>query len=155
MSWVDALLGIGTQIGGALIGANANRGAADTVAQSNERAAQIYADAQREAARTAADAQARGPDEDKQLVDQAIAEATRYNEQAKATYARMAAESEPAVAYLRNVVASNPYELTPQQQAARAGTLRNANASLAASGLRGAGRSGQAVLNKAVTDFDN
>jgi hypothetical protein len=144
MSWLDALLGIGGNIAGALIGSNANQNAANTVANSNTQAAQIYSDAQQ-----------RGLDQYKQLVDQAMQEATNYNNQANQVYGGMAAESAPAISYLRGVAASNPYQLTPQQQDARATTLRDATANLAASGLRGAGRSGQAVLNKAMTDFDN
>src|SRR5438132_497817 len=81
--------------------------------------------------------------------------ATAYNGRGRGTYGDMAAESAPAVAALRSVAFSNPYALTPEQQAARDTTMRNANANLAASGLRGAGRAGIAVLDKAGSDFDN
>jgi hypothetical protein len=144
MSWLDALLGIGGNIAGALIGSNADQNAANTVAQSNTQAAQIYADAQ-----------ARGLDQYKQLVDQAMNEATAYDAQANQVYGGMAAESAPAISYLRQTAFANPYQLTPEQQSARDDTLRQASQNLAASGLRGAGRSGVAVLDKAMTDFDN
>jgi hypothetical protein len=144
MSWLDALLQVGGQIGGALLSSNANQKAADTVAQANERAAQIFTDAQ-----------AQGFDRYKALIDQAMGEATAYNERARGVYQGMADQSAPAVAQLRQTAFSNPYTLTPQQQTAREGVVRDANARLAASGLRGAGRAGVATVNKAAQDFDN
>lgn len=144
MSWLDALLQVGGQIGGALLSSNANQRAADTVAQSNERAARINADAQ-----------AAGYDRYKALIDQAMAEATAYNDRARGVYQGMADRSAPAVAQLQQTAFSNPYTLTPQQQTAREGVVRDANARLAASGLRGAGRAGVATVNKALGDFDN
>jgi hypothetical protein len=148
MSWFDdilgPLIGVGGNLIGAAIGSNANQNAANTVAQSNAQAAQIYADAQQ-----------RGLDQYTALINQAMNEATAYDNQATSVYGGMAAESQPAISYLRGVAFSDPYQLTPQQQSARADTLRDASNNLAASGLRGAGRSGVAVLNKAMTDFDN
>jgi hypothetical protein len=148
MGWFDDLLGpilgIGGNLIGASIGSNANQAAANTIAQSNMQAVQAYTQAQQQALQ-----------QYQQLSDQAMAEATNWDSQANNVYGGMAAESQPAISYLRGVAASNPYQLTPQQQSARADTLRDASNNLAASGLRGAGRSGVAILNKAMTDFDN
>lgn len=144
MAFWDALLNIGGQLGGAFLSSNANQNAAETVANSNRDAANIYANAQRE-----------GLAAYREMVDKAIAEATAYNQRAQGTLRGMAAESQPAVDYLRGVAFSNPYDLTPQQRTAREGTMRSATATVAASGLRGAGRAGVAAINKAGQDFDN
>lgn len=147
MSWFDALpalLQVGGSLGGAFLGSNANQNAADTIAQSN-----------RDAARINADAQEAGYQRYKALIDQAMAEATAYNNQAKQVYQGMADRSAPAVAQLQQTAFSNPYSLTPQQATAREGVIRDANARLAASGMRGAGRAGVATVNKAAQDFDN
>ena len=144
MAFWDALIGAAGSIGGALLGSNANRDAADRVAQANREAAQINADAQREAAQRYGE-----------YLDRAVAEAAAANQRAQGTLRGMASQSAPAVEYLRGVAFSNPYELTPQQQTAHADTLRQANANLARSGLRGAGRAGVATLNKADLDFRN
>lgn len=153
--WLSALIQGASTLGGALLSSNANQGAASTAAGANTEAAQIYANAQKQASDTYAAAQQKGLDAYTTLVNQAIAEAKAYNETAKGTYGTLAAESQPAVDYMRSVAFSNPYTLTPQQQTARDATMRSAGANLAASGLRGAGRSGQAILNKAGQDFDN
>lgn len=144
MSWLDALLQVGGSLGGALLSSNANQNASDTIAQSNRDAAKIYADAQ-----------AQGYDRYKALIDQAMGEATAYNNQAKQRYQTQADATAPAMTQLRQTAFSNPYTLTPQQQTAREGVVRDANVRLASSGLRGAGRAGVATVNKATQDFDN
>lgn len=60
------------------------------------------------------------------------------------------AESEGGGGYLRSVMGQNPNQLFPWQKTALDDTIRNANATLAASGLRGAGRAGVATVNEAT-----
>lgn len=52
-----------------------------------------------------------------------------------------------ALGVLRGILASNPNELTPEQRYLVQDYLREAQANLAASGLRGAGRAGVAAIN--------
>ena len=75
------------------------------------------------------------------------------NDAAQARFNTIIEQGQPATDYLRRVVASDPYQLTPEQLAGRESVARDANNSLAASGLRGAGRSGVAVINGANNAF--
>jgi len=71
------------------------------------------------------------------------------NNAAQDRFDQIIEQGQPATDYLRRVVASDPYQLTPEQQSGRETVLRGARNSLAASGLRGAGRAGVAAINNA------
>lgn len=71
--------------------------------------------------------------------------------EAQRRYAKIAEAGQPGVGYLQQVVAQNPYRLTPAQKNSLDDTRRELNARLSKSGLRGAGRSVAAVFN----DVDN
>lgn len=75
------------------------------------------------------------------------------NDAAQERFDTIIAQGQPATDYLRGIVAGDPYKLTPEQQSGRESTARNARNSLAASGLRGAGRAGVAVINGADGDY--
>ena len=71
------------------------------------------------------------------------------NTDAQAFYEQIIGQSQPATDYLRSVVALDPSQLTPSQQTGFDDVTRSANANLAVSGLRGAGRAGVATVNEA------
>ena len=131
MSLFDAIGGFFADNADKIIPAVAQLGGAALAADANRSAA--------EEARAAAEAQAA-----------AIREGNRL---AQARYEQRRAESEPAMAYLRQVMATDPSTLTPQQQRNFDDYMRGAGARLAASGLRGAGRAGVASVNEGAAQF--
>ncbi len=75
-----------------------------------------------------------------------IAETTAANERAAGYLQPVADQTIPATAYLRTVMARNPYEFTPQQETEQADRLRLATRAMPAA-FRGSGRATSAVLN--------
>lgn len=63
------------------------------------------------------------------------------------------AGGEDAQNFLRDIMSRDPSELTPSQQRLYERFLREANANVNASGLRGAGRAGVAAVNEGLADF--
>jgi hypothetical protein len=85
---------------------------------------------------------------------EANAEAIREgNRLAQARYEDQRRISEPAINYLQRVMAQDPNALTPEQQRGFADYQRGAQARLAASGLRGAGRAGVASVNEGAAGY--
>lgn len=78
-----------------------------------------------------------------------IATTTAANERAAGYLQPMADQAVPATAYLRTVMARNPYEFTPQQNIEQQDRLRLATRSMP-SAFRGSGRATSAVLNDVV-----
>lgn len=115
-------------IGGALIGSEANKDAADRISSSSTDAARIAADAYLRGAEIAA----------------------QGGRDAQARLEPLRAQSEPAISYLRRVMAQDPSMLTPAQQTMRADLMRRANTTLASSGLRGSGR----AVTASIRDVD-
>ena len=120
MGFFDALIGSVTTIGGALIGDRANRRAADTASEATIRAAEIEAEGARQAREAYEAAAQRGI--------AAIRQGTTGFEE--------------TIRPLMVPVSG----LTPAQQIALEDQTRDDNATLAASGLRGAGRAGVAAV---------
>lgn len=131
MSLFDAIGSFFGGSGGSVLGAAATLGGALLSSEANK-------DAAREA-RKGLDAQTA-----------AVREA---NAQAQSRYEDQRRLSEPAVAYLQRVMAQNPSVLTPEQQRGLADYSRGAQARLAASGLRGAGRAGVASVNEGTAGY--
>lgn len=127
MGWLDTLIEVAVPAAGALLGASANRSAAKTASAGAERAAQIEAEAQEKARQEFRAAAERGIG--------AIREGTAGYQQTIAPLLR------------------SPDMLTPAQEIAREDLHREMNAQLAASGLRGAGRSGVAAFFDADRRF--
>lgn len=75
------------------------------------------------------------------------------NEAAQQRFDTIIEQGQGSTDYLRRIVAGDPYQLTPEQQTGRKSVAREATNSLAASGLRGAGRSGVAVINAADGNY--
>lgn len=113
-------------LGGAAISTLGNNAAADKASNATRDAAQIGADALREGQR---------------LADERLEKQRR--------------DAEPAVQYLKRVMAQDPGQLTPEQLTARDNMRRDVNARLSASGLRGAGRAGVAAANRADLEFSD
>lgn len=131
MSLFDAITSFFTDNAGSVIGAGAALGGALLGSDANKDAA--------EQARKGAEAQAAAIRQGNQLAQ------ARYEDQRRL--------SEPAIAYLQRVMAQQPDQLTPDQQRGLDDYQRNANARLAASGLRGAGRAGVASVNEGRAGF--
>ncbi len=106
--------------------------------------AYITSDANKDAARRMAEAEA---------------ERTRViqsgNEAAQARYEADRALTEPAIRYLKGVIASDPMQLTPQQTQQLGDTRLQTQRNLNASGLRGAGRSQVAATRAVESDLRN
>jgi len=104
----------------------------------------ISADANERAARTVAEGY------------QAQAEAmARGNQAANERLDGIVQTSGPAVTYLRNTVAADPYRLTPQQQTQRGDVVREARSSLSATGMRGSGRAAVDMIQSADQRFQD
>lgn len=73
-------------------------------------------------------------------------------QQAQARYDAMAASSAPANVYLRQVVAQDPNQLTPQQQAQLAEVQRSTMVGLNNSGLSGSARATTGAIRKINAD---
>ena len=146
--WIKA----GTTIGGAVLAANANSNAADTAAAANTQAAQTTSDAATKAAQIIAQS-----NKDALASYQQFAGEGRDQLNAAKT-SGLAAIDQGTQDYANTVnplLSSTPIllpqyrGLTAQQQTGEGDMLRNASATLAASGLRGAGRAGVgAVLDQ-------
>lgn len=65
----------------------------------------------------------------------------------------LSAETRGGTDYLRRVVASDPYRLTPGQETGRTDNRIRTRENVAASGLRGSGRAQVAVINAADRRF--
>lgn len=117
--------------GGNVLGAAASLGGALLASEANKDAA--------EEARKGAEAQAA-----------AIREG---NLAAQARYEQRRTDSAPAMDYLRTLVAMDPSQLTPSQRRGMEDYQRGAQARLAASGLRGAGRAGVASINEGAAGY--
>lgn len=76
-------------------------------------------------------------------------------QEAKGIYNAQQLRAAPGTNYLSTVVARNPYELTPEQRAGLDEARRQAQARLAASGLRGAGRAVTASIRNVEGDYTN
>lgn len=131
MSLFDAIGGFFADNADKIIPAVAQAGGAFLAADANRDAA--------EEARAAAESQAA-----------AVREGNRL---AQARYEQRRQASEPAMAYLRQVMAQDPSTLSPQQQRQFDDFMRGSNARLAASGLRGAGRAGVAAVNEGAAQY--
>lgn len=86
------------------------------------------------------------------VVDQANA-IREGNQQAQERFDQMRADAAPAQTYLRRQMVSNPADLTPNQKLQLEDLRRDTSASLAANGLRGAGRAQTAALRKVESDY--
>ena len=75
------------------------------------------------------------------------------NAAATARFDELNALARPGTDFLRSIVASDPFTLTPSQQLELEDVRRDAGAALAASGLRGAGRATTAALRGVEADF--
>lgn len=156
------LIKAGTTLGGYVLSSNANKDAAAQEAQGTTQGAQISSDAAIKAAQIEADAA-------KYAADLAYkgGQDARTEYQAAADRGITAINSglddymkyvEPLLAPRTDVTMPVPQEappgrLSPAQQIAEQDLLRNTTSALAASGLRGAGRAGQAVLADADRRF--
>lgn len=132
---------------GAIIGSNANKKAASAQAAASERAAQIQADALRESTRMQIEAGERAQGEMR-------AAANRGIEAIRAGTVRFASTMQPLTE--RPAEFYNPnfrLGLTENQTLAREDMLRQGRASIAKSGLRGAGRAGAAAILNADQRF--
>jgi hypothetical protein len=78
--------------------------------------------------------------------DANVAATSAANDRAIQTLSPMVANAQPAQDYLRSVMATNPYALTPQQDQEMKDRMLLANRSLP-SAFRGSGRATSAVLN--------
>ena len=136
MSWFgDVISGIGSFLGSsegasAVIQTAGALGGAAIAADANRDAAEAVAQAEQERAAAIRDASLRA--------DQ------RYQEQSE--------RAAPGTERLRGIIA-NPGQLTPEQQRGLEDARRDARASLAASGLRGAGRAVTAALQSVDDNF--
>lgn len=140
MPWAVAGAAVAS-IGGALISSSSNKGAADTAAAGQTQAAQITADANAAA------------------LDKQLAFNQKAQDEYRAASARGLSDIDAGLTTYTNTVkpllTPAPITLptyrglTTQQQTGEKDLLRNANATMAASGLRGAGRAGVgAVLDQ-------
>jgi len=77
----------------------------------------------------------------------------RGNELSQQRYEEIREDTAPAVDYLRRTVAADPYQLTPEQQSSLDDAHRQTIRGLAASGLRGAGRTTEAAVGKTEERF--
>ncbi len=77
------------------------------------------------------------------------------NEAAQARLGALGEQTQGATDYLRRVVAHDPYTLTPGQQTGLEDNRRQARASLAYGGLRGAGRAGVAAFNESDRRYND
>lgn len=158
MSFFKTLFEAGADIVGGLISNSANSSAAQTANDATTRAAEIYAETERQgreqelayrerALQAALDAEAAARGELRAAGERGIDAIREGTGQAVGTLAPVAAQYGPAVANLNRIAVADPYNFTPSQQILLDDTANDVRASLAASGLRGAGRSGVAVFN--------
>jgi len=99
------------------------------------------------------DANRDAAEEARKCLEAQAAAVRQGNQLAQERYAEQARLSAPAIAYLQKVVAQDPNVLTPEQQRGMADYQRGAQARLAASGLRGAGRAGVASVNEGAAGY--
>lgn len=132
---------------GAVISSNANKKAASTQAAASERAAQIQADALRESTRLQIEAGERAQGEMRAAGNRGI-------EAIRAGTVRFASTMQPLTERPAEVFSPNfRLGLTENQTLAREDMLRQGRASIAKSGLRGAGRAGAAAILNADQRF--
>lgn len=106
-------------------------------------------DANDQAAQTYADAADRGLEEYRIGADLARDQLNLARRQ----YQDMQRTAQPGVQYLQHLTAEDPYLMTPNQQTAIQDASREADASLAASGLRGAGRATTEAIKQVQSDL--
>ena len=132
---------------GAVIGSNANKKAASAQAAASERAAQIQADALRESTRLQIEAGDRAQAEMRGAANRGI-------EAIRAGTVRFASTMQPLTEREAEVYTPNyRLGLTPNQTLAREDVQRTGRATIAKSGLRGAGRAGAAAILNADQRF--
>ena len=124
---------------GAGLGFAGNRAAADEAREGAERSAQISAEA--------AD---RARAEYRQAAERGVTALQTGRDRARAEIDPILGYTQEAPGYLRNVMLSADTDLTPDQQQGLDDLHRDIRSSLAASGLRGAGRAGVAAYGDAV-----
>lgn len=112
------------------------------VADANERAADTYADASRQSTQAYTSA-----------INQRTDAIREGNERAQARYDEQQQQTLPAVQYLQNVVAQDPYQLTPLQKVDQDRLRRDTRNTLAASNLRGAGRATTQAIRGVESDW--
>lgn len=135
---LGTLISAAVPIIGGLLGSNANKQAAQQASNAAQEAAQIQADAQLRAAQMQIDANKEARQEYRQGADRGIAAI-------RAGTGRYAETISPLLT--PNPVGLRTYRgLTDAQQIGRDDLIRQGRATLAASGLRGAGRAGVAAI---------
>jgi hypothetical protein len=158
--YTSAIIQGGAQIGGALIAANANADAASAATAGKTAAANITSDAAIQAAniqkQSALDAAGITAQSNKDALNQYLQFNQQGRDELNASKARgLAAIDAGTAGYAATInplLTPNPIVLptyrglTAQQQTGEQDLLRNSKASLAASGLRGAGRAGVAAI---------
>lgn len=127
MAFLDGLLSVGAPLLGAWLGGNANQKAADTAANASLESTRLQIEANEKARQEYRDAAARG-------------------------IAAIQAGTGNYASTINPLLTPNPVQLpmyrglTPNQQIGREDLLRQGKATLAASGLRGAGRAGVGTI---------
>ena len=148
-NYTGALIGAGATLGGALISSSANSDAAATASQAAQQGAGVTSAAAIQAAQIQANA-------NQQALQQYMQFAQQGRDQLNQAKAEGLGAIDAGTAGYANTIAPlltpNPItiptyrDLTPQQQTGEQDMLRNGTATLAASGLRGAGRAGVGAL---------
>ena len=147
--YTGAAINAAAQIGGALITSSANSDAAATANTARTAAAGISSDAATRAAQIQADANQKGLGK---YIDFAGQGRDQLNQAKAAGLGAIDAGTQSYANTINPLLTPNPIllptyrGLTPQQQTGEADMLRTAGATLASSGLRGAGRAGVAAV---------
>lgn len=150
MAIFDSFLQLAGAIAGPIIGGIFNERATTAAVEGQ----QAGIDAQIALTREAIEELRAGKEEALERIDVGIARALGLLDEGTLRsieqYQQLISIGQPGVTHLREVAGLRPDQLTSAQEIGKQDLIRETNTQLATSGLRGAGRSGQAVLADAI-----